>query len=69
MCELLGMSANTTTDIRFSLSGLIQRGGVTGPHRDIVAIIATRALTHEEPWRAMEPGDFTVFRGGRRMRA
>lgn len=34
MCELLGMSANTPTDICFSLSGLIQRGGRTGPHRD-----------------------------------
>ena len=28
------MSANTPTDIRFSFSGLIQRGGRTGPHRD-----------------------------------
>ncbi len=34
MCELLGMSANTPTDIRFSFSGLIERGGRTGPHRD-----------------------------------
>jgi glutamine amidotransferase len=34
MCELLGMSANTPTDIRFSFSGLIQRGGRTGPHSD-----------------------------------
>jgi glutamine amidotransferase len=34
MCELLGMSANVPTDIRFSFSGLIQRGGRTGPHRD-----------------------------------
>ncbi|CAM3507915.1 class II glutamine amidotransferase [Parendozoicomonas haliclonae] len=34
MCELLGMSANTPTDIVFSFTGLIQRSGVTGPHRD-----------------------------------
>jgi len=34
MCELLGMSANVPTDIVFSLTGLIQRGGRTGPHRD-----------------------------------
>lgn len=27
MCELLGMSANVPTDINFSLSGLISRGG------------------------------------------
>jgi len=34
MCELLGMSANVPTDIRFSFSGLMRRGGVTGPHGD-----------------------------------
>ncbi|TWI53737.1 glutamine amidotransferase [Pseudomonas duriflava] len=34
MCELLGMSANVPTDITFSLTGLMQRGGRTGPHRD-----------------------------------
>lgn len=34
MCELLGMSANTPTDICFSFSGLMQRGGETGPHKD-----------------------------------
>lgn len=34
MCELLGMSANTPTDICFSFSGLMQRGGKTGPHKD-----------------------------------
>lgn len=34
MCELLGMSANVPTDICFSLSGLIRRGGETGPHAD-----------------------------------
>ena len=34
MCELLGMSANVPTDICFSFSGLLQRGGATGPHKD-----------------------------------
>lgn len=34
MCELLGMSANVPTDIVFSFTGLMQRGGQTGPHRD-----------------------------------
>lgn len=34
MCELLGMSSNVPTDICFSFSGLMQRGGKTGPHKD-----------------------------------
>lgn len=34
MCELLGMSANVPTDIVFSFTGLMQRGGRTGPHKD-----------------------------------
>lgn len=34
MCELLGMSANVPTDICFSFTGLIRRGGETGPHGD-----------------------------------
>lgn len=34
MCELLAMSANVPTDIVFSFTGLIQRGGRTGPHKD-----------------------------------
>lgn len=34
MCELLGMSANVPTDICFSFTGLVQRGGRTGPHKD-----------------------------------
>lgn len=34
MCELLGMSANTPTDLCFSFTGLTQRGGKTGPHSD-----------------------------------
>ncbi|MGB0894705.1 MAG: class II glutamine amidotransferase [Parashewanella sp.] len=34
MCELLAMSANVPTDIVFSFTGLVERGGVTGPHID-----------------------------------
>ena len=34
MCELLGMNANVPTDIQFSFSGLVERGGRTGPHKD-----------------------------------
>lgn len=34
MCELLGMSANVPTDMVFSLTGLMRRGGATGPHQD-----------------------------------
>ncbi|GEN22641.1 class II glutamine amidotransferase [Halomonas cupida] len=34
MCELLGMSANVPTDICFSFTGFLTRGGGTGPHRD-----------------------------------
>jgi len=34
MCELLGMSANVPTDICFSFTGLLRRGGLTGPHKD-----------------------------------
>jgi glutamine amidotransferase len=34
MCELLAMSANVPTDIRFSFTALAQRGGRTGTHTD-----------------------------------
>ena len=34
VCELLGMSANTPTDLCFSFTGLTRRGGETGPHKD-----------------------------------
>lgn len=34
MCELLALSANTPTDMRFSFRGLTRRGGVTGDHGD-----------------------------------
>lgn len=34
MCELLGLNANVPTDICFSFSGLLERGGRTGVHSD-----------------------------------
>lgn len=34
MCELLGMECNVPTDIVFSFTGFVQRGGKTGPHAD-----------------------------------
>lgn len=34
MCELLGLCANEPADIRFSFSGLKERGGKTGVHKD-----------------------------------
>lgn len=34
MCELLALSANTPTDMRFSFRGLMRRGGATGIHGD-----------------------------------
>lgn len=34
MCELLGMSANTPTDLTFSFAGFKERGGNTNHHKD-----------------------------------
>jgi len=34
MCELLAMSAKLPTDISFSFTGFVKRGGSTGPHKD-----------------------------------
>jgi glutamine amidotransferase len=34
MCELLGMECNVPTDIVFSFTGFVMRGGKTGPHAD-----------------------------------
>ena len=34
MCQLLGMNANTPTDIGFSFAGFRQRGGLTDHHED-----------------------------------
>ena len=34
MCELMAMSAKLPTDISFSFTGFVERGGNTGPHKD-----------------------------------
>jgi glutamine amidotransferase len=34
MCQLLGMNCNTPTDVQFSFSGFVQRGGRTDHHAD-----------------------------------
>ena len=34
MCELLGLNANTPTDLGFSFRGLSRRGGGTSEHAD-----------------------------------
>lgn len=34
MCQLLGMNANTPTDVTFSFTGFAQRGGNTADHAD-----------------------------------
>ena len=39
MCELLGMSANVPTDLRFSFTGLMRRAGATGRHADGFGIV------------------------------
>lgn len=48
MCELLGMSANVPTDIRFSFSGLAVRGGQSGPHRDGFGVVFYRGKGIQE---------------------
>ncbi len=75
MCELLGMSANVPTDICFSFTGLVQRGGGTGPHKDGWGITFTKvkAVAHLKirnpaliPHRQTCPGlpDKILFGGG-----
>lgn len=44
MCELLGMSANVPTDICFSFTGLVQRGGGTGPHKDGWGLLSMKVM-------------------------
>jgi predicted glutamine amidotransferase len=59
MCELLGMSANIPTDICFSFTGLMQRGGRTGPHRDGWGI-----TFYNEQWHKMATNQFLIFHDG-----
>ena len=47
MCELLGMSANVPTDIHFSLSGLIPRGGDQIQVGDNVIVVTLEHGLHD----------------------
>lgn len=52
MCQLLGMSANTPTDIVFSFEGFRKRGGLTDHHEDgfgIAFFEADNALAASKP--------------------
>ena len=55
MCELLGMSANVPTDICFSFTGLMERGGNTGPHKDGWGIVFYHGKGYRE-FRDPSPG-------------
>ncbi|AVT11770.1 MULTISPECIES: class II glutamine amidotransferase [Paracidovorax] len=48
MCQLLGMNANTPTDVTFSFTGFAQRGGRTGDHSDGwgIAFFEDKGLRH-----------------------
>ncbi len=48
MCQLLGMNANTPTDVTFSFTGFAQRGGNTGDHSDGwgIAFFEDKGLRH-----------------------
>ena len=48
MCQLLGMNANTPTDLTFSFSGFAQRAGNTADHTDGwgIAFFEGRGLRH-----------------------
>ena len=48
MCQLLGMNANTPTDVTFSFTGFAQRGGNTGDHADGwgIAFFEDKGLRH-----------------------
>lgn len=65
MCELLGMSANVPTDICFSFTGLVQRGGGTGPHKDGwgITFYEGKAVAHSRiPSRAFSRRSRNWFR-------
>lgn len=63
MCELLGLSANVPADIRFSFTGLRQRGGNTGIHSDGWGISlyegrGSRSFHDPKPSYSSEVADF-----------
>ncbi|ABB58214.1 class II glutamine amidotransferase [Synechococcus elongatus] len=65
MCELLGMSANTPTDLCFSFRGFSARGGRTGEHRDgwgCAFYLGDRLLRVRDPEPAAESPLADVFR-------
>lgn len=65
MCELLGMSANVPTDICFSLTGLMERGGRTGPHRDgwgVAFYLDGEARTFHDPHPGVHSQIATVLK-------
>ncbi len=66
MCELLGMNCNVPTDIRFSFSGLVERGGRTGEHRDgwgISFYEGTASRTFHDPRASVESEIAELVRG------
>ena len=63
MCELLAMSANVPTDMVFSFTGLVERGGRTGPHIDGFGItfysgLGSRTFKDVEPSCDSEIAEF-----------
>ena len=55
MCELLALSANTPTDMRFSFHGLTRRGGATGVHTDGWGVVALENChPFHRRWRGRE---------------
>ncbi|TXD14460.1 class II glutamine amidotransferase [Extensimonas vulgaris] len=57
MCQLLGMNANTPTDLNFSFTGFTQRGGRTDQHADGwgIAFFENKGLRHfVDPQRAVD---------------
>ena len=48
MCQLLGMNANTPTDVTFSFTGFAQRAGRTADHTDGwgIAFFEGRGVRH-----------------------
>lgn len=62
MCQLLGLNANTPTDLVFSFTGFAP----LATEQDRVAIVFTEPLTTNEDWVALNSGELAVFVEGRR---
>ena len=63
MCELLGMSTDAPTDICFSFTELMKRGGDAGPHRDGWGVafydqLGVRSFLDPEPSHCSKIADF-----------